>query len=384
MLKDNRHIAHYDMDQFFVSIERLRNSKLKDKPILIGGSNDRGIVAACSNEAIQFGIHPGMQMRIAQRLCKHANIVRADYEEYSKQSKLIFEVIKDSVPLVEKSNLDEFYVDLTGMDKFFGCMKFTNELKTKLYKHSGLAASSGLASNKMVSKVAALQIKPYGQLEIPFGNEKSFLAPLSVLKIPGVGKETGFKLIRMGVGTIKTLSEIPPEMLSDVVGKAGYELSRRANGIDESPVIPYVEQKSIATEFTFQQDTISLDVLNGELVRMTEALAFKLRKQKKVTGCVVVKLRYSDDEPHSIQKSIAYCNTDHGLIAVAKELFKKLYTRRVLVRMVGIRFTNLIPGTYQIDLFSDSEETVKLYQSIDSIKKRFGEGFLKRASAGKL
>lgn len=368
------------MDQFFVSIERKRNTALKDKPILIGGSNDRGIVAACSDEATKFGIHAAMPMRIAQRLCKHAIIVKADYEEYSKQSKLIIDIIKDAAPFVERSAIDEFYVDLTGMDKFFGCMKFTKELKSNVYKHSGLDLSSGLASNKLVSKVAALQIKPQGQLEIPFGNEKSFLAPLSVVKLPGVGKETAFKLIKMGVETIKVLSDVPPEMLCDVLGKGGNELSRRANGIDESPVVPYVEQKYISAEHIFQEDTISMQILYSELVRMTEALAFKLRKQNKVTGCVVVKLRYSDHDAHDIKQSIAYCNTDHSLIAVVKELFLKLYTRRMLVRMVGIRFTNLIPGSYQIDLFEDSHETIKLYQSLDSIKTRFGENLLGRAS----
>jgi DNA polymerase-4 len=381
LLSSDRHIAHFDMDQFFVSIERKRNTTLHGKPILIGGSNDRGIVAACSDEARKFGIHAAMPMRIAQRLCKHAIIVKADYEEYSKHSKLITDIIKDAVPLVERSAIDEFYVDLTGMDKFFGCMKFTKELKSNVYKHSGLDLSSGLASNKLVSKVAALQIKPQGQLEIPFGNEKLFLAPLSVTKLPGVGKETAFKLIKMGVETIKVLSDIPAEMLCDVVGKGGNELSRRANGIDESPVVPYVEQKYISTEHTFQEDTISMQVLHGELVRMTEALAFKLRKQNKITGCVAVKLRYSDHDAHDIKMSIAYCNADHGLIKVVKELFMKLYTRRMLVRMIGIRFMNLIPGTYQIDLFSDSQETIKLYESIDHIKKRFGEKLVGKASS---
>lgn len=381
MLTYNRHIAHFDMDQFFVSIEQLRNSRLKGKPILIGSSNDRGIVAACSTEAQQFGIHVSMPMRIALRLCRYATIVKADFEEYSKHSKLITEIIKDSVPLVEKACLDEFYVDLTGMDKFFGCKKFTDELKQKVYKNSGLVSSYGLASNKMVSKVAAAQIFPNGQLEIPFGNEKVFLAPLSVVKIPGVGKETAFKLIKMGVETIKILSEVPPEMLCDVIGKGGNELWRRANGIDESPVIPYLEQKAISTEHTFQQDTIDMKVLYAELVQMTESIAFELRKQNRLTGCVVLKLRYSDGDTHTVQKTILFCNKDHQLLEVAKELFRKLYTRRMLVRLLGIRFTNLIPGIYQIDLFEDNDETIKLYQSIDHIKKRFGEKLLGRASS---
>lgn len=380
MLTYDRHIAHLDMDQFFISVERLRNSKLAGKPLLIGGSNDRGIVAACSDEAKIMGIHVAMPVRIALRLCRYATVIKADVEEYAKQSKLITEIIKDAVPLVEKSNLDEFYIDLSGMDKFFGCTKFTKELKAKIYKHSGLVSSYGLASNKLVSKVAANQISPNGQLEIPFGSEKLFLAPLSVLKLPGVGKETAFKLIDMGVETISSLSAIPAEMLCDVVGKSGNELWRRANGIDESPVVPFQEQKSISTEFTFQQDTIDPRVLDSELVRMTEKLAFELRKQNRLTGCVVLKLRYSDGETHTAQRSIEFMNKDHQLIFVARDIFRKLFTRRLLVRLVGVRFTNLIPGTYQIDLFNDSAETINLYQAIDSVKKRFGEKMLGRAN----
>ena len=381
MLTYDRHIAHLDMDQFLISVERLRNSRLAGKPILIGGSNDRGIVAACSDEARQFGIHVSMPMRIALRLCKFATVVKADFEEYSKHSKLITEIIKDSVPLVEKSNLDEFYVDLTGMDKFFGCLKFTQELKQKIRQYSGLISSYGLASNKLISKVAANQVTPNGQLEIPFGDEKIFLAPLSVVKLPGVGKETAFKLLDMGVETISSLSQIPAEMLCDVVGKAGNELWRRANGIDESPVIPFQEQKSISAEFTFQQDTIDMNVILAKLSSMTESIAFELRQQNKVTGCVVLKLRYSDGDMHTVQRSIAFCNTDHLLLTVAKELFRKAFTRRLLVRLIGVRFTNLIPGTYQINLFEDSQEMIKLYQAIDSVKKRFGEKYLSKATS---
>lgn len=375
-----RHIAHIDMDNFFVSIEQLRNSALKGKPVLIGGSNDRGIVAACSEEARQFGIHTAMPMRVAQRLCKYATIIKADFEAYSKFSHVVTEILKSEVPLLEKSNVDEYYIDLTGMDKFFGCKKFTHELIRKVLKECGLSSSFGLASNKLVSKVAAGEDKPRGQLEIPFGFEKPFLNPLSITKIPGVGEQTAFKLMKMGVETIKVLSEVPATILCDVLGKVGNELWRRANGIDESPVVPYQEEKSISKEHVFQQDTIDMKLLTAELVRMTESLGFELRTQKRLTGCVVLKLRYSDGDTHTLQRSIAYCNQDQPLIVVARELFQQLFTRRVLVRMIGIRFTHLIPGVYQIDLFSDDNETIKLYQQIDGIKKRFGEGSLGRAS----
>lgn len=381
MLTYDRHIAHLDMDSFYISVERLRNSKLKDKPILVGGSNDRGIVAACSAEAKRFGIHATMPMRVALRLCKHATVLRADYEAYGQQSKLITDIIRTKVPLFEKASMDEFYIDLSGMDKFFGCKKFTDELKQTIIKESGLPSSYGLASNKLVSKVAARQYKPNAQMEIPFGNEKSFLAPLSITKIPGVGKETAFRLIKMGVETIKVLSGIPVEMLENLLGKNGTELWRRANGIDESPVVPYKEQKAISTEEVFQQDTIDLLFLHGALVKMTEAIAYELRLQNKLVGCVTLKIRYSDQETHTMQKTIPYTNNDHVIIGIVKELFAKLFTRRLLIRLVGIRFTNLVTGTYQIDLFEDKQETIRLYKSIDHIKKRYGEKLVGRASS---
>lgn len=381
MLTYNRHIAHLDLDAFFASVEQLRNPKLKGKPILVGGSSDRGVVTSCSYEARKFGIHSAMPVKAALRLCKHAIVVKSDFEAYSKYSKLVTDVISDSVPMFEKSSIDEFYIDLTGMDKYFGCKMFTDELKRKINKESGLPISYGLASNKLISKVATNEVKPNGQLEIPFGNEKSFLFPLSVIKLPGIGKEIGYRLLKMGVETIKVLSEIPVELLQNLLGpKNGNELWRRANGIDESPVIPYHEQKSISTENTFQQDSIDMNFLNSELIRMTEKIAFELRSQNRLTGCVTVKLRYSDFETHTVQRSIPYTNADHVLFDTARRLFAQLYQRRVLVRLIGIRFTNLIPGTYQINMFNDTQEMIKLYQAIDSVKRRFGEKFVMRAA----
>jgi DNA polymerase-4 len=380
MLTYDRHIAHLDLDAFFVSVEQLRNPKYIGKPILIGGSKERGVVAACSYEARKFGIHSAMPMAVALRLCKNAIVVKSDFEAYSKYSSVVTEIIKESVPLFEKASIDELYIDLTGMDKFFGCKQFTDELKKKVNKESGLPASYGLASNKLISKVATNEVKPNGQLEIPFGYEKSFLAPLSIMKIPGVGKQTGYQLLKMGVETVKTLSEIPVELLQNLLGKNGTELWRKANGIDDSPVLPYREEKSISTEQTFQKDSIDLNFLNAELVRMAESLAFELRSQNRLTGCVTVKLRYSDFETHTIQKTIPYTNGDHIIIQIAKELFAKLFQRRMLIRLIGIRFTNLISGTYQINLFNDTQEMIKLYQAVDSVKKQFGEKLLIRGS----
>jgi DNA polymerase-4 len=379
LLNEQRQIAHFDLDAFFVSVECLKNSRLKGKPLLIGGSDDRSVVAACSYEARQFGIHSAMPMKLARRLCPEAIVIRGDMESYAKYSGLVTGIIRENVPLFEKASIDEFYIDLSGMDKFFGCSLYAGELKKKLLKESGLPVSYALASNKLISKVATNEVKPNGQLVIPFGKEKSFLAPLQIAKLPGIGKETAYKLIRRGVETIRTLSEIPIELLESMLGRNGIDIWRKANGLDESPVIPYREQKSISTEQTFQTDTINLNFLHAQLVRMTESIGFELRNQDKLTGCVTVKLRYSNFDTVVRQKTIDHSNADGLLLQTARDIFTRLYDRRMLVRLLGIRVTRLIPGNYQIKLYEDTQENIRLYQSIDSIKNRFGEGLLMRA-----
>jgi DNA polymerase-4 len=338
------------------------------------------VVAACSYEARRFGIHSAMPMSLARRLCPEAIIIRGDMESYSTYSRLVTEIMQENVPLFEKASIDEFYIDLSGMDKFFGCSLFASELKTRVLKESGLVVSYGLASNKLVSKVATDEIKPDGQLEIVFGGEKNFLAPLSIGKLPGIGKETAYKLIRRGVETIRTLSEIPIEMMETMLGAVGIDLWRKANGLDESPVVPYREQKSVSTERTFETDTINMGFLHAELVRMTEAVGFELRKQDKLSACVTIKLRYSNFDTVVRQKTIDYTNADHLLLATAQDVFEKLYDRRMLIRLLGVRLTKLVPGNYQIKLYEDTQEAIRLYQSIDSIKRQFGVRGVMRAA----
>lgn len=376
---NQRHIAHFDLDAFFVSVECMLNNKLKGKPLLIGGSGDRAVVTSCSYEARRFGIHSAMPMKLARRLCPEAHIIRGDFETYSKHSRIVTDVIKDNVPVFEKASIDEFYIDLSGMDKFFGCSLFARQLKTRVLKESGLPVSYALASNKLVSKVATNEAKPDGQLEIPFGDEKRFLAPLSVSRLPGIGNDTSYKLLRRGVETIRTLSEIPIEMLEAMLGKTGIDLWRKANGLDDSPIVPYREQKSISTEQTFQTDTIDINFLAGTLVRMVQSIAFELRKQEKLTGCVTVKLRYSNFDTVVRQQTIDFTNADHLLIQTAKEIFEKLFDRRMLIRMVGVRFNKLVPGNYQIKLYEDTQEMINLYKAIDSVKSQYGEKFILRA-----
>lgn len=372
-----RSVAHFDLDAFFVSVECVKNPVLKGKPLIVGGG-ERGVVAACSYETRKFGVHSAMPIKLAKRLCPQAMIIGGDMESYSRYSQMVTDIIRSKVPLYEKASIDEFYIDLSGMDKFFGVSKFTSELKKYISAESGLPISYALASNKLISKVATNEAKPNGQMEIPFGFEKPFLAPLAVQKLPMVGTQTTNLLRQMGVETIKVLSEIPMEMLGNLFGKNGIELWRRANGIDESLVVPYSEQKSISTENTFQSDTTNMTFLGNELVRMTEKIAFELRAQNKLTGCITVKVRYSNFDTVTKQATIPYSASDHVLLEKVKEIFSQLYDRRLLVRLIGVRFTHLIPGNYQINLFDDTQEMIHLYQSIDHVKRRFGNDLLRR------
>lgn len=380
-LADRRFISHLDLDTFFVSVARLDNSKLLGKPVIVGGLSDRGVVASCSYETRQFGVHAAMPMKIARRLCPEAEIVNGDFDRYSKLSRDVTEIIREQVPLYEKASIDEFYTDLTGMDRFYGCSQFMGELKQRIIKQTGLPISYALASNKLISKVATNEHKPDGHKEVDFGEERSYLAPLAVQKLPGIGEKTSSLLRQMGVGTIRVLSEIPMPMLQSRFGKPGIEMHRRSHGIDESPVVPYSEQKSIGTEETFENDTIDINFLHRELVRMTESVCFQLRQQKKLCGCVTIKLRYADFNTETKQVVISYTSSDDVLLKTAKELFKKIYDRRLLVRLLGVRLSHLVQGQYQIDLFSDTVENIRLYQAMDHIRNRFGEDAVHRSIA---
>ncbi|GAB5473952.1 MAG: DNA polymerase IV [Maribacter sp.] len=376
-----KNILHLDLDTFFVSVERLLDSRLKDKPILVGGLSDRGVVAACSYETRGYGIHSGMPMKMAKELCPEAIRIKGNAGTYSKHSDLVTEIIKEYVPLFEKSSIDEFYADLSGMDRFFGSYKYASELRQKIIKETGLPISFGLSANKVVSKVATGQAKPNNQLKIDFGLEKTFLAPLSIKKIPMVGDKTYQTLRNLGLRQIRTVQEMPMDVMQRVLGKNGTVIWKRANGIDNTPVIPFWERKSISNERTFDKDTIDVVKLRGLLIAMTENLAYQLRRGEKLTACIAVKIRYSDFNTYSKQMRIPYTSADHILIPKILELFKVLYNRRLLVRLIGIRFSHLVSGNYQINMFEDTEEALNLYRAMDTIRNRYGDKSVVRASA---
>jgi len=377
----NRTIVHMDMDCFFVSVSCLMDARLKGKPVLVGGSSDRGVVAACSYEARAYGIHSAMPMKDAKRLCPEAVVVRGDYEQYSKYSNMVTDIVKESVPLYEKSSIDEFYMDLTGMDRFFGCYQLASELRQRIIKETGLPISFGMSPNKTVSKVATDEAKPNNQLKVDFGFEKSFLAPLSVKKIPMIGEKTYHLLRTMGVEKVYTLQQMPVELMAKAFGENGISIWRKANGEDDSPVVPYNERKSLSSEETFESDTIDVAMIKSLLIKMTEKLAYQLRASNKLTACVTVKIRYSNFDTHTTQCRVAYTASDHLLIPKVKELFDKLYERRMLIRLVGVRFSHLVGGGQQINLFEDSEEIIRLYQAMDKMRQRFGADKIGRAVA---
>lgn len=380
-MEATRSIAHMDLDSFFVSVERLFDNRLDGKPILIGGSSDRGVVASCSYEARRFGVHSAMPMRVARQLCPEAIIVRGDFERYSQKSHEVTDIVRESVPLFEKSSIDEFYMDLTGMDRFFGCFKLAHELRQRIIKETGLPISLGLSENKTVSKIATGEAKPNNERQIPLGEEKPFLAPLSVRKIPMIGEKTSQTLYNMGVKKVQTLQQMPAELLKATFGKNGNMIWEKANGIDRNPVIPYSEAKSISSENTFEQDTIDVKMLEATLTAMCEQLASKLRQKGQLTACVTVKIRYSDFETHTMQQRIPYTSADHTLLPIVKELFRKLYSRRLLIRLIGVRFSTLVYGNYQINLFEDSQEQINLYQALDRLNVKYGDKTVCRAVA---
>jgi DNA polymerase-4 len=376
----DRAIVHMDLDSFFVSVERLRDPRLVGKPVIVGGLSDRGVVAACSYETRAFGVRSAMPMRMALKLCPDALVLRGDFEAYAQHSDWVTRMIMDRAPVVEKASIDEFYLDMTGMERFFGSYQFATDLRQKIHKETGLQISFGLSVNKTVSKVATNHVKPAGQFQVLPGEEKAFLAPMAVGKIPMIGAVTAQTLRNMGIVHVGTLSQMPLKILERTFGKSGVMLWERANGIDLRPVVPYSEQKSLSKEITFEQDTTDVKLLHRILGSLTEQLAYDLRKLGQCTSCITVKLRYSNFDTHTRQISIPASASDHRLIPAVHELFEKLYDRRLLIRLIGVRFSKLLQGQEQLSLFDDGARLVPLYGAMDNLRNRYGDFSVLRAS----
>ncbi len=375
-----RIIAHFDLDAFFVSVEVLNNPSLKGKPLIVGG-RERGVVAACSYEARKFGIHSAMPSKKALQLCPDLIVVGGSRGEYSKYSRWVTQIIASKAPLFEKASVDEFYLDLTGMGRFFDPLQWTIELRQQIIDETRLPISFGLASNKMIAKIATDEAKPNGYLQVPFGREKEFLASMPVGKIPGVGEQTQQSLKAMGIHFIKDISTHTVAEMEERLGKWGAELWHKSQGIHNGEVTQYHEAKSISTENTFDENKTDMVFLMSELVRMCEKTAFELRQDGKVAGCIAVKIRYPDFETTSRQTTVPYTGADDEIIPVAKELFHKLYRKGQPIRLLGVRLSELTTDAVQTNLFTDTEKKTDLYKAIDEVKNRFGKTLLKRASS---
>lgn len=378
-METQRSIVHIDMDTFFVSCERRVDSRLEGKPVIIGGTSDRGVVASCSYEARLFGVHSAMPVKMALERCPEAIVIKGNAAEYTNFSRIVTDIIRESVPVFEKSSIDEFYLDMSGMDHYFGCLQYSTELRKRIMRETGLPLSFGLASNKTVAKIATGEAKPNNQREVIRGVEKQFLSPLSVKKIPMVGMKTYQMLCDLGAKKIATVQEMPVELMANLFGNNGISIWKKAQGIDQSPVVPYSERKSISTERTFDKDTIDMVKLRSLMAAMAENLTFQLRRGQKVSACITVKIRYSDFQTKTLQRRIPYTASDHDIIPVVMELFEKLYNRRLLVRLIGIRLSELVNGHHQIRLFQTDERMSGLYKAMDKIRDKYGERSIVRA-----
>jgi len=374
-----RIIAHFDLDSFFVSVEILNDPSLKGKPVVVGG-RERGVVAACSYEARKFGIHSAMPMKTAMRLCPQAIVVGGSRGEYSKYSRMVTEIIAAKAPLFEKASIDEFYLDLTGMDKYFQPYQWTIDLRQEIVNKTGLPISFALASNKMIAKIATNEAKPNGYMQVPFGKEQEFLAPMKVNKIPGVGEHLYQALKELNIETIEDLSKQSSDWLERRFGKYGAELYNKARGIHHSEVVPYYEAKSISTENTFEENIADTEWLLIELVKMTEKVAHELRQDNKMAGCIAVKIRYPDFETTSRQTTIPYTFYDDELIPQAKELFNKLHRKGQAVRLLGVRLSELTDEAIQTNLFDNVQKKAELYKAIDDVKNKFGKASITKAT----
>jgi DNA polymerase IV len=378
MAETKHHIAHFDLDSFFVSVEIRNNPALKGKPVVVGGY-ERGVVAACSYEARKFGIHSAMPMKKALQLCPHLIVTNASRGDYSKYSRWVTEIIAAKVPLFEKASIDEFYIDLTGMDKFFGVSQYAKDLRQHITAETGLPISCGLASARFIAKMATNEAKPNGFLEIPHGKETAFLWPLAIEKINGVGKQTEQHLKTYGIYTIEDIAKTPIEHLEKIAGKWGEALWHKAHGIGSTEITTDWKQKSMSHENTFDTNYTNIDFLHKELVRLTEKTAYSLREDEKMTGCITVKIRYSDFETFSKQEVVDYTALDDVLIAKVKDLFNKSYEKNRPVRLLGVRFSHMIPITTQMSLFENNVEKLNLYKAVDDIKDRFGSKLVSKA-----
>ncbi|KKM80345.1 hypothetical protein LCGC14_1340790 [marine sediment metagenome] len=363
---------YVDMHDYYIECERLSNASLKGLPLIIGGGTNRGTVAACSKEASRFGVRRSMPTAYALKLCPDATLLKGDQGSYTNKSVELTEIIREHAPVVEKSSIHSFYLDITGMDRFFGCFDWTRELSLRISRESGLDPSWALSVNKTVSKIGAFDTTPRTPRNIGQDIVKQFLDPLPIQRLPALGDGTFQLLSRIGIRQIGKISEMPPTVLQKMLGKRGETIWQRANGIDRNPVEPYSEKKEIYMEHDFERDCIDLGAIRGQLMAMVEQLAFQLRRDDLVTSKIIVKVKYNNLDTETKRCRVGYTSLDHILKKEVQLLFQKLYHRRMRLVKVGVRFSDIVQGAHQINLFEDTAELLSLYGAMDTIRRKYG------------
>jgi DNA polymerase-4 len=373
----SRRIIHIDLDAFFVSVEQVDNPELMGKPVVVGGRPERrGVVAAASYEARAFGLHAGMPLIMASRLCPQTIFIEGSFPKYRRASQRFLTILADFSPYLEPLGLDEAFLDVTGFESIYGSIRdMALQIKKRVKAELGLAASIGIAGGKVVAKVASELGKPDGLLEVAAGKERSFLAPLEVAKLPGVGRKTERVLKRQGINTIGELAKTPLATLKAELGIYGEVLHRHASGIDERKVMPPTEAKSISRETTFAEDTGDRRQLKATLCYLSEQVGSQLRQQAKEARCVILKLRYADFTTISRHRTLNQStSTDQGIFEGGSALLEKALAQETKsVRLIGIGVSGLTEPARQLDMLKPSALRLEqLNKTIDRIRKRYG------------
>jgi len=370
-------IMHIDLDAFFVSVEQASNPELRGKPVVVGGKpGSRGVVATASYEARAFGLHSAMPLVTAVRLCPQAIFIEGNYHHYAEVSKKFMAILADFSPFLEPMGLDEAYMDVTGFESLYGSIhQMAMKIKQRVKDELGIIASIGIASCKVVAKVASDESKPDGLIEVPQGGEAAFLAPLAIRKLPGVGKKTEQVLIGLGIRTIGQLARMPPTALKSRFGVFGDMLYRHANGLDNSPVTPPGEAKSISRETTFEEDTHDNVFLSATMRYLSEKVGADLRSYGKQAKCVSIKVRYSDFTTITRQRTLSQLtDIDQAIFETGNDLLQKaIETERQAIRLIGIGVSNLSEPGRQLMLMNDTEQRLeKLNRAVDRIRDKYG------------
>ena len=376
-LISNPVIMHIDLDAFFVSVEQTENPELKGKPVVVGGKPDRrGVVASASYEARAFGLHAGMPLTTAYRLCPQATFIEGSFPKYRSASQRFIAILTNFSPYLEPVSLDEAYLDVTGFESIYGSIyQMAVAIKQRIKDELGLYASVGIASCKVVAKIASELSKPDGLLEVATGEERSFLSPLPITKLPGIGKKTERILSGLGINIIGELSIMPLGALKSHFGVSGEILHRYANGIDDRKVEPPAEAKSISQETTFGKDTRDHSLLKATLRYLGERIGSQLRQQGKQARCVTLKLRYADfttiTRCHTLRQG---SDSDQTIFDIGVELLKKaLPQEKQPIRLIGIGVSNLTEPGRQLDMLDSSAQRLEqLNKAIDRMRKKYG------------